>query len=475
MVLSFIESLLDLGVEEVVSCPGARSAEILKQILETKKINIQTFYDERSAGFYALGKSLKVNKPVVVLTTSGSAVVALYPALLEAKYQEGGKLIAVTADRPEAFVGTGAPQTIVQENIFLENKIKTISYSKNTNLKNIQYPVHINLFLKDPNPVKKIQEKYEYESLIIISSLKPYERDEVKRHLGKYKGALVLEPLSNLSHKDFPEALVIKYAESFILKSGINSFKKVYRIGGVPVLKPWRKAHKHLNVFFWDRYKYAGTIRARGVSLKKISEEITGFKKSKEFKNKLLKYNKSVKNIIKKNIFSEVSMLIELSNEILVGSRVFIGNSLPIRQWSFVDWSRFKNMGQRGVNGIDGSLALALGSLDKKLDNWIILGDLTTLYNLNDLQALKYLSGYSIKIVVINNSGARIFENIFDENKEYFINEQERSFKKLASFWNLDYIRYLKGVKLSKQCLIELVVDPAKSNEFWFDLDKVRL
>ncbi len=475
MVSYFIDSLLDIGVEEVVSCPGARSGEILNQILETKKINIQTFYDERSAGFYALGKSLKTNKPVVVLTTSGSAAAALYPALLEARYQEGVKLVAVTADRPEAFVGTGVPQTIVQEDIFLKNKIKTISYCENTNLKNIEYPVHINLFLKDPNPVKEIERKYEYESLVIVSSLKLCERDEVRKCLKNYKGVLVLEPLSNLSYEDFPEALSVKYAESFILKSGINSFKEIYRIGGVPVLKSWRKVHEHLNVFFWNKYKYPGTVGAKGVSLKQISEKIIDFKENKELKAKILKYNRAVESIIKRNNLSEVSMLMELSEKIPNESRVFIGNSLPIREWSFVHWSRFKNMGQRGVNGIDGSLALALGSLDKEVDNWIVLGDLTTLYNLNDLQGLKYLSDYSIKIVVINNFGGRIFENIFNKNKEYFINEQDRSFKKLAAFWDLNYIRYLNNMKFSKQCLIELVVDSAKSNKFWSDLDKVRL
>ncbi len=51
------------------------------------------------------------------MTTSGTAVAELYPAIIEA-YQQRTPLIICTADRPSELIGTGANQTINQHNIF---------------------------------------------------------------------------------------------------------------------------------------------------------------------------------------------------------------------------------------------------------------------------------------------------------------------------------------------------------------------
>ncbi|MGH1469180.1 MAG: thiamine pyrophosphate-binding protein [Bdellovibrionales bacterium] len=475
MVSQFVDSLIELGVEEVISCPGGRSAAILNQIIETKKFKVESFYDERSAGFYALGKALKTNKPVVVLTTSGSAAVALYPALLEARYQEGAKLIAVTADRPKEFIGTGAPQTIHQKNLFLENGIKTRDCKELNAVNAIEYPVHINVPLEDPNSEEEEVFKYSFDSLVIISSLKENERSEVKRYLANYAGALVLEPLSNLAKEDFPKASVIKHGEDFVLKAGLKSFKEIYRVGGVPVFKPWRESRSHPKVYFWNQYEFPGTVNAKGVSLEEIAKKTLGFEKDEAFEELIKEFDDKVKGVITSHPLSEVSKFIELGEMVPEGSQVFIGNSMPIREWPFVNWSKFKNIGQRGVNGIDGSLALALGALDKDKENWIILGDLTSLYNVNDLQALKYLKDYKIRLVVVNNSGGRIFERIFDKNTEYFINKQNCSFKNLAAFWSLDHLGFAKDLKLSKHCLVELKISHDASVQFWNNMSGIKL
>ena len=52
-----------------------------------------------------------------MVTTSGTAVAELLPACVEAFY-EGAPLLLITADRPLAYRGTGAPQTIDQKGIF---------------------------------------------------------------------------------------------------------------------------------------------------------------------------------------------------------------------------------------------------------------------------------------------------------------------------------------------------------------------
>mgnify|MGYP001791688359 CR=1 FL=1 len=52
-----------------------------------------------------------------MVTTSGTAVAELLPAAIEAHYS-GTPLILITADRPARYRGTGAPQSIEQEEIF---------------------------------------------------------------------------------------------------------------------------------------------------------------------------------------------------------------------------------------------------------------------------------------------------------------------------------------------------------------------
>jgi 2-succinyl-5-enolpyruvyl-6-hydroxy-3-cyclohexene-1-carboxylate synthase len=148
---------------------------------------------------------------------------------------------------------------------------------------------------------------------------------------------------------------------------------------------------------------------------------------------------------------------------------------MPIRDWEFVDTEDFHSLGQRGANGIDGSLALALGQLDSNCENWIILGDLTTLYNLNDFQVLRKLEDYKVRIIIVNNSGGRIFEKIFKENKEYFINEQNVSFGRVANLWGIDYAKTGSEIEKANHIICELVVDPVKSSGFWTEFEELRL
>ena len=73
--------------------------------------------DERSAGFLALGLATGSRRPVAVVTTSGTAVGNLLPAVMEA-HHTGRRLVVVSADRPDRLRGTGANQTTHQAGIF---------------------------------------------------------------------------------------------------------------------------------------------------------------------------------------------------------------------------------------------------------------------------------------------------------------------------------------------------------------------
>ncbi len=101
------------GVEKAVVCPGSRNAPIVHNLTECKQIECFPVTDERSAGFYALGLSLKTGRPVVVCVTSGSALLNVAPAVAEAFYRHV-PLIVVSADRPAAWIGQLDGQTMPQ-------------------------------------------------------------------------------------------------------------------------------------------------------------------------------------------------------------------------------------------------------------------------------------------------------------------------------------------------------------------------
>ena len=62
-------------------------------------IRLHVRVDERTAGFLALGLAKGSHRPVAVVTTSGTAVANLHPAVLEASHV-GQRLIVLSADRP---------------------------------------------------------------------------------------------------------------------------------------------------------------------------------------------------------------------------------------------------------------------------------------------------------------------------------------------------------------------------------------
>lgn len=124
-----VDALERARVKHVVICPGSRSAPLVYALAEAEadgRIQVHVRIDERVAGFTALGlarahtgadgKSLGA----AVVTTSGTAVGNLLPAVMEANHM-GVPLLVISADRPEELRGTGANQTTEQFDLFGEH------------------------------------------------------------------------------------------------------------------------------------------------------------------------------------------------------------------------------------------------------------------------------------------------------------------------------------------------------------------
>jgi len=115
-----VDELVRCEVTDAVLCPGSRSAPLafaLHAADAADRLRLHVRIDERTAGFLALGLALRSGRPVPVVTTSGTAVANLHPAVLEASHA-GVPLLVLTADRPPQLIGTGANQTVVQPGIF---------------------------------------------------------------------------------------------------------------------------------------------------------------------------------------------------------------------------------------------------------------------------------------------------------------------------------------------------------------------
>lgn len=103
--------LVSAGVSDAVVSPGSRNAPAISAFAHSLRLTVE--YDERRAAFIALGMALALRRPVVLICTSGTALLNFAPALAEA-YAEGVPLIAVSADRPERWIGQNDSQTLVQ-------------------------------------------------------------------------------------------------------------------------------------------------------------------------------------------------------------------------------------------------------------------------------------------------------------------------------------------------------------------------
>lgn len=116
-ILQLAALLREHGVKDVVLCPGSRNAPIVHTLAETADYHCLQETDERNAGFLAIGIALATGRPAAVCVTSGSALVNLHPAVVEAYYQQV-PLIVISADRPAAWIGQLDGQTLPQPGVF---------------------------------------------------------------------------------------------------------------------------------------------------------------------------------------------------------------------------------------------------------------------------------------------------------------------------------------------------------------------
>jgi 2-succinyl-5-enolpyruvyl-6-hydroxy-3-cyclohexene-1-carboxylate synthase len=243
--------------------------------------------------------------------------------------------------------------------------------------------------------------------LVIVGGLAPRHRERVRQFLRLLNAPVYAEPLSGLrGDSELPQ---ITAGERMILR---GNFDAVIRVGNVPALRFWRDLETlALPVLHFTDLPFAGLTHGEIHRIETLPE-MRGDRDESFFKHDRDQAAR-LAEILDAEPQSELAMLRALSREMPDQARIYLGNSLPIREWDLVAERRsFEYEANRGANGIDGQLSTFFGWCDPERDNVCVIGDLTAIYDLNAPWIVPQLGHDRFRIVIVNNGGGRIFSRV---------------------------------------------------------------
>ncbi|MFK5924420.1 MAG: 2-succinyl-5-enolpyruvyl-6-hydroxy-3-cyclohexene-1-carboxylic-acid synthase [Verrucomicrobiota bacterium] len=538
-VLAFevIRACWQAGCREFVLCSGSRNSPLVLELLRLEQedqrgeLKIWNFFEERAAAFFALGRAKISGLPTAVVTTSGTAAAELLPAVIEAHYS-GLPLLLVTADRPPHFRRSGAPQAIDQENLYGENvnlflDVSAHHYSDLEDLPDFLLEResavrwHINVAFEEPlvagdeggggslqglEKIDPADERYDDwemvedfidksgDVVVLIGCLSPSERSaELVQALAELALPIWLDAGSGLRESNILYPLVIKDEQKFFTHFSNKGNGRVLRLGGVPSLRFWRDLEslddiEVLSLAPAGEFSGLGRISAVAMEdvtagLRLLAEALGGNETRDEVKG-----TGRLDVLLEKYPQSEPAWMRKLSQGIPVGSQVYLGNSMPIREWNLAATFEDRALScfaSRGANGIDGQVSTYFGLSADAKESWGVFGDLTALYDLSAPWVLNQLGEGKRRLVVINNGGGRIFSRLphlarLDESqKQVTENRHQIDFKHWAAMWSMDYLRVVTAdgwkaeqIEGKETLVIELCPDLEQTEAFWRDYVK---
>ena len=496
-----ISYFINHGIKYAFISPGSRNTPFTQALLNNKNIKAYSIIDERSSAYVALGKikSDRYQNPVIVVTTSGTAVANLFPGIVEA-YMSKNPIIIITADRPKRLIGTGVNQTIYQNKIFgkyakffdvslyiknssnqlesLVNKIYLTSMGIDTkDLIPSPIPVHLNIPFDEP----LFQQGYLKKIFTVSNNIQKQQNKDICIGMPEIK-------VKNSSKiiivcTDICDSKIIELSESFHIpifmecrssrfqkkyKNIITSYEfilKNYKLNPDIILRfGSRPISKQLNKLI-DDYKYKtymiqgyyekGYNKSSWASSNEFSKYISKFKHNidESWFNKIVKMQKLIENKIQsffKNFKCHEGYIINyIVSNLPQNSNLMVGNSSPIRDLDSFTFNLDKKINvycNRGASGIDGLISTAIGmSIRKKTFNALIIGDVSFYYDLTALNIAKNIP-INLTIFIINNNGGHIFDRLDglkNQNKrnyeKYWLTPVNLDIKSLAKAFDCNY------------------------------------
>jgi 2-succinyl-5-enolpyruvyl-6-hydroxy-3-cyclohexene-1-carboxylate synthase len=442
LIATFIEN----GVDHFFIAPGSRSTCLVLALAENKKAHLHLGIDERSVAFMALGYGKKHQKPGVVITTSGTAVANLYPAVVEA-YMSKTPMILLTADRPADERGCGANQVIFQAGMFSNHINQSYDFLPPTHPTHVEYvhaikksafgPIHINQQFHEPLVEQASSTKLSHKTKSLMN-------ENLHEFLSKKRGILVVgELLSGLAQKQIlrishgfgwpifadigsnmrfldDENIIHHYDLGLLNKNFLNDLgvEAVVKFGGRLVSKRfWQWVKDHCSLSFlsfssWSDLDPSGLFEHIDdeVLAKLVIDETKPLNLSM-LKERALMIKRVVVHFLQEKNHNEAFFANRLIENLKEKTNLFISSSMPIRdldQCSMPTDTNIEVFTNRGASGIDGIISSALGvAIADQAPTVLLLGDVAFLHDTNGLMFLA--NKKNVLIVVINNQGGGIF------------------------------------------------------------------
>jgi 2-succinyl-5-enolpyruvyl-6-hydroxy-3-cyclohexene-1-carboxylate synthase len=503
------------GLEDVIICPGSRSAPLTLAFVRNTHFQCKTVIDERSAGYVALGIAQQKKKLVIIVCTSGTAALNLSPAIAEAYYQQI-PLLVLTADRPEAWIDQLDGQAIRQQRIYnafilrswhlkgelyhpddlwhtqrVINEAILLSTEK-------QGPVHINLAFCEP--LYQLPDVNDY-SLQVIQSLSNHDAvsfsnpklSETLHKSGKFwlifaqdaydvslapllqqgidqlSWTVIHESLSNLpisgSIKNISEVLsldsiahpapeiVVYFGKQIVSKKLKQYLRNITNLQVIQVGELLADPLQHLHTYIH--------APAHQVIQFLLESRIAG---NKDFYNHWIDASQKAAHLFSEFIthapYSDLTAIALLRKSLLEDSIVHWGNSTPVRYAQLTENLNLPfqvHYCNRGTSGIDGSVSTAVGHVlaNPGRKHVAIVGDLSFQYDCNALWINNFPE--NLLIIVINNSGGNIFRLIdgssqVPELETWFETRRNHHFQNLSAHFGLSYRRCTTMAELQLLC-----------------------
>lgn len=452
-------SLIAAGVEHVFLAPGARSQSLAiaaAQLASASKVHLHVRIDERSLGFTALGTALASGAPSVIITTSGTAVANLHPAVLEANHS-GAPLILLTADRPAELRGVGANQTTNQVGIFAdavracidvaapEGSRNELEEASRIALEAVQTaigwsgsqpgPVQINVAFREP-----------------LASTKPNSAG-VEVELEDIKQAATVEPSFAILDASVPTVVLagaeagpdaVELAEAYgwpifaepssgarFGANSITSYRRLLELGGelpgeigrVVVFGKPTLGRAAIRLLFKDTVEVV-VVRSQTMGHFDVSRRAVAFADEIIVDDEVdfhwlerwriadaawhEKHSPS-KELDRRNLVESVWRASE-------GQVLVLGASRLIREADV--WAPNQPVqvfANRGLAGIDGTIATATGialALSPQTTTRALMGDITFLHDVGSLAIDRQDPELNLQIIVGNDRGGTIFESL---------------------------------------------------------------
>ena len=440
------------GLKDVVVCPGSRSTPLVLACASRSELNLHVRIDERGAGFFAIGRALITRTPVVVVVTSGTAAAELHAAVAEADLA-GVPLLVLTGDRPPELHNVGAPQTIVQRNLygpmvrsFEEPGVARMEASSSwralasrlwweaSGVQTRPGPVHLNVAFVEPLVVDPLDLPPSREGGGVWRStralgLTPADLDVRGRRVlavvGRGVASSIVEECIALDWVvlgDATSQLTMPYFDPLLRDDDFASAAApdvIIRLGGLPASKALleRMAAWRVPVIALGG---AGPVADPLSLVREVlpglpAREVTAMHANADYVELWREASERVGAWLCTNVDNSEDLIEPVVARVIVEAStrykvpLVIGSSMPVRDVEW--WSPAREsptFANRGANGIDGVLSTVLGVASGARALGLV-GDITMLHDVSALvDGLGEAGGRGV-IVVVDNGGGGIF------------------------------------------------------------------